>query len=150
MVEAKNVGVSTEEGGGATVEVEGLGETVEEVDRNGGGGGDGARKNEVLDGNYFLEVFVFVHEFFEGVVSESGGNVLGRGGFAAAGGGGSGGGGEEIGSEFFEELGCHLVWESGMRGVFSRRCLGRENTTADEKQLKAGRFLFSSGDPLLT
>lgn len=39
MVKIEDVGVTAEEGGGAAVEVEGLGEAVEEIDGNGGGGG---------------------------------------------------------------------------------------------------------------
>lgn len=76
------MGVFSEEGGGAAVEVEFLGEFGEE--REGNDGVFGVGENEVLDGDDFEEVFVRIHEFFESGVSGSGGYILGRGGFGAS------------------------------------------------------------------
>lgn len=65
----EDVGVTAEEGSGASVEVELLGESVEKID------GDrrvfGVCEDEVFNGNYFEEVFVIVHEFLECGVSNS-------------------------------------------------------------------------------
>lgn len=100
------MGVLADEGGGAAVEVELLGEVGQEGKRNDGVFGVG--EDEVLDGENFEEVFVGVHEFLESWVSGSGGDVLSRGGFGAELELGLilGGGGDEDG-EGFQQLGRH-------------------------------------------